>query len=120
MSSNAIEVSNQIASWIEEKKGKDIQILDISELTTLTECFVLASGSSTLQVQSIASFVEEKAKDNNIDLRRKEGYQSARWILLDYNNVIVHIFLEEEREFYNLERLWLDAKKVDMSKSGID
>ncbi|HHT50135.1 MAG TPA: ribosome silencing factor [Eubacteriaceae bacterium] len=116
MSSSAIEVSNQIASWIEERKGKDIQILDISELTTLTDCFVLASGTSTLQVQSIAGFVEEKAKEKNIELRRKEGYQGGRWILLDYNNVIVHIFHEEERDFYNLERLWLDAKKIDFYK----
>lgn len=115
MSNNAIEISNQIAAWIEEKKGKDIQVLDISDLSSLAECFVLASGTSTIQVKSIADFVEEKAEGCDLHLRRKEGHQNGRWILLDYNNVIVHIFHEEEREFYKLERLWRDAKNVNVN-----
>jgi ribosome-associated protein len=117
MSSKAIEISNQIATWIEEKKGKDIQVLDIRDLSSLADCFVLASGTSTLQVQSIASFVEEKSEDYDLSLRRKEGYRNGRWILLDYNNVIVHIFHEEEREFYKLERLWQDAKNVNFHQA---
>lgn len=117
MSSKAIEISNQIVNWIEEKKGKDIQVLDISDLSSLADCFVLASGASTIQVQSIASFVEEKAEDNDLSLSRKEGYRNGRWILLDFNNVIVHIFHEEEREFYKLERLWQDAKSVNFHKA---
>lgn len=117
MSSKAIKISNQIASWIEEKKGKDIQVLDISELSSLADCFVIASGESSLQVQSIANFVEEKAEEQDLSLRRKEGYRNGRWILLDYNSVIVHIFHEEEREFYKLERLWQDANNVNFHKA---
>ncbi len=112
MSEATFEIANKIARWIDEKKGKDIHILDISKLTTLSDCFILASGSSTMQVQSIADFVEEKAEEEGLELLRKEGYRNGRWILMDYNSVIVHIFHEEEREFYKLERLWQDANNI--------
>lgn len=110
MSKKAIEISNQIAAWIEEKKGTDIQVLDIADLTSLADCFVIASAKSTIQAQAIANFLEEKAQNHDLSLRRKEGHQTGRWILLDYNNVIVHIFHEEERDFYKIERLWQDAE----------
>lgn len=111
MSNNtSIEMANEMAQWIEEKKGQKISILDIGELSTLAEHFVVANGTSTTQVKAIADFVEEKASEKGYDLLRREGYQNGRWILLDYNEVIVHIFHEEDREFYRLEHLWQDAK----------
>lgn len=113
MSSKSIEMAHKIANWIEEKKGQNIQILDISELSTLTDYFVLASGSSNTQVQSIADFIEEKSAEYKFSLLRKEGYQTGQWILLDYSEVIVHIFQQEEREFYKLEHLWQDAKNIE-------
>lgn len=113
MSTKSIEMANQIANWIEEKKGQNIQILDISELSTLADCFILTNGTSNIQVQAIADFIEEKAQENGFPLLRREGYQTGRWILLDYNDVIVHVFHQEEREFYKLEHLWQDAKNVE-------
>ena|SRR5690554_2529732 len=113
MSENTLETANKIAGWIDEKKGKDIHILDIKELTTLTDYFILANGTSTIQVQAIADFVEEKAEEIGIELIRKEGYRNGRWILMDFNEVIVHVFHEEEREFYKLERLWQDANNIE-------
>src|SRR5690554_4567577 len=101
MSNNkSIEMANEIAQWIEGKKGEEIKILNIGELSTLTDYFVLANGSSTTQVKAIADFVDEKAREKGYDLLRREGYQNGRWILLDFNEVIVHIFHEEDREFY--------------------
>lgn len=116
MPSKSRETANKIASWIDEKKGQDIRILDISELTSLTDYFILTNGLSDTQVKAIANFVEEKAEENDLPLLRKEGYQNGRWILLDYNGVIVHIFHQEEREFYKLEHLWEDAKNVEFPR----
>jgi ribosome-associated protein len=113
MSKKALEMATQMANWIDEKKGKEIQIFDIKELSTIADCFVIAHGSSTPQVKAIADFIEEKAKEEGYPLLRKEGYQQGTWVLLDYNSVILHIFHEEERDFYKLERLWQDAKKVE-------
>lgn len=113
MSNKSKEMANKIVSWIEEKKGQDTRVLDISELTSLTDYFILTNGLSDIQVKSIADFIEGKSEEEGLPLLRKEGYQTGRWILLDYNEVIVHIFHQEEREFYKLEHLWEDAKIVE-------
>lgn len=97
---------------IEDKKGIDMQVLDISTMTTIADYFVIVSGNSSTQVTSIADEVESKMflagyeKNSN-----KEGYQSARWILLDFGDIIVHVFHKDEREFYNLERLWSHVER---------
>jgi ribosome-associated protein len=96
-----------------EKKGFDIVALDLREVTSFAEFFVIASGSNQRQVQAISDEIDEQLK-NQLQKRpiRIEGYTSAEWILLDYGDFIVHIFEQKAREFYDLERLWRDAKKV--------
>ncbi len=100
----------------EDKKGTDIRILDISELSTIGDYFVIVSGSSSNQAQAIADEIEEKMAEEGFEKISKDGYQSGRWILLDFVDIIVHIFHKEERDYYNLERLWteelLDSNKI--------
>lgn len=102
-------VAQKIVEILEGKKAKDVKTLNIKEITIITDYFVICSGTSSTHIKALADEVEEKMKEVNVELLRKEGYDSARWILLDYNDVVVHIFHEEEREFYNLERLWSDS-----------
>jgi ribosome-associated protein len=96
-----------------DKKAFDIKALDLREVTSFAEFFVIASGSNQRQVQAICDEINEKLKEQlNARPLRIEGYNAAEWILLDYGDFIVHIFEQKAREFYDLERLWRDAKKV--------
>ncbi len=105
---------NTIVKAIDKKQGRDIQVLNLNELTTLTDYFVIATGGSNRNVQAICDFVEEEMQKAGAKLWNKEGYDSAEWILLSYDDVIVHIFQEEPREFYKLEHIWKDAPLVDI------
>ncbi len=107
MESNII--AQKISEILTDKKAKDVKSIDISEVTIIADYFVICSGTSTTHIKALADEVEEKMKEMNVELLRKEGYNSARWILLDFNSVVVHVFHEEDREFYNLERLWSDG-----------
>lgn len=100
---------------LDKKKAQDINALKIADLTILANYFVIATGSSTTQVKALANEVEYQLSQKGIEPRRIEGYQSSNWIILDYTDVVVHVFLNETREFYQLERLWGDAEKVDIS-----
>ncbi len=104
------EVDNKLSiikAAIEDKKGLDLEILDISKMTSIADYFVIVSGNSSTQVTSIADEVEDKMTKAGFEpISGKEGYSSARWILIDYGEIIVHVFHKDEREFYNLERLW--------------
>ncbi|QSX08204.1 ribosome silencing factor [Alkalibacter rhizosphaerae] len=112
MEKNAQAFALQIKDWIEDKNGTDVEIIDVSDLTPMTDAFVIASGSSTLNVKAIAEHVEDMGSKTGTEPLSYEGRQGGRWILIDFNSVVVHIFLEEERAFYNLERLWQDGKRV--------
>lgn len=99
----------------EDKNGIDIKALKIDKLTTIADYFVIVSGNSSNQVMAIADEVEEKVlREEDIDFS-KEGYRSGRWILLDFNDIIVHVFHKEQREFYNLERLWSDGEEININ-----
>ncbi|NTW72558.1 MAG: ribosome silencing factor [Eubacteriaceae bacterium] len=113
MDQKSNELALRIKGWIEDKKGFDVEIMDVHEITSLTDAFVVASGSSTQNVKAISEYVDEMASKEGIKIISNEGRQGGRWILLDLNSVIVHVFLEEERQFYDLERLWSDGKKVN-------
>ncbi|MCR4441252.1 MAG: ribosome silencing factor [Peptococcaceae bacterium] len=106
------ELAVLAARAIAEKKGREISILKLEELSLLTDYFVLASGNSRVQTQAIADHVEEEMNKAGLPLARREGYPEGRWILMDFGVVIVHIFQDEERNFYSLERLWADAPQV--------
>lgn len=99
---------------LENKKGADIKVIDISGVSVMADYFLIASGSNKKQVQALADSVEEKLHEADIHPRQIEGYPAANWILMDFNDVIVHIFNEEDRLFYNLEKIWLDGKVVDV------
>jgi len=111
-----IERARQIARILDEKKGEEIKILHIGDLTTIGDYFVVATGNSTTQVRALADAVDEKLSAEGLEPRRVEGYQSCQWILMDYGDVIAHVFLRETREFYALERLWSDAPLVEWEK----
>lgn len=106
---NSKELATKIAQALDSKQGIDIMILEVTHLTSITDYFVIASGRNTIQVRAMAETVEEKLDEQGIQARRKEGYQDARWIALDYGSVIVHIFHTDERAYYNIERLWMDG-----------
>lgn len=97
-----------------EKKAFDIRILNVSHITTIADYFVVCSGNSTTQIKAIADEIEDKMQEKGILVNHKEGYQTARWVLLDYGNIIVHVFHKEDREFYNIERFWSDADAVSI------
>ena len=97
---------------LKEKKALDIKVIDISELSILADYFIIATGISTLHVQSLAENLEEVLGKLNFKMHHKEGFRSGQWILLDYYDIVIHLFSKEEREFYNLERLWADAETI--------
>jgi ribosome-associated protein len=102
-------------SCASEKKAFDIVAIDLREIASFTEFFIIASGTNMRQVQAISDEITEKLKEQlNSRVIRIEGYQTGEWILLDYGDFIVHIFEQKAREFYDLERLWRDAKKVQI------
>ena len=97
----------------QDKKGNDIQIIDIHEVSVIADYFIIASGSNPNQVKALADNVEDTLGRAGYEARQTEGYSTAAWILMDYNDIIVHIFSEEDRSFYDIERIWRDGKVVD-------
>ncbi len=99
----------------EERKAKDVTVLDIRRLSPFCDFFVIAGGSSGIQVKAIAEMVESKLSEAGFPLDHREGHGETGWILLDYGDVVIHVFYEEQRSFYDLERLWGDAKRVEFA-----
>lgn len=102
-----------IAKLLDNKKASPVDVLHVAPLTSLTEYFVIAGGTSTTQVQALADEVEEKLKESGLSPSGIEGYRSAGWVLLNYDSVVVHIFTPEMRNFYQLEHLWGDAERLN-------
>lgn len=116
---NGVSVENMVKiiyDAINDKLGQDIAILNIGKVSSLCDYFIIASGSSSRQVKAIADSVEDTLTETGIEPRGKEGKDTQSWILLDYGDIMVHIFDEENRGFYNLEKLWKDAPYIDMEK----
>lgn len=102
-------LSQLIAKAASDKKAFDIQILDMSKISLITDFFIVCSANSTTQVKAIADNIDEKLAEQGYRMLHKEGYNEARWILLDYGSCVVHVFVDDERRFYNIERLWGEA-----------
>jgi len=101
-----------------EKKALDPVLLELKGMTSFTDYFLLCSGKSDRQVQAIAQGIEEALKNKGIRPLGQEGIAGGRWILMDYEDVVVHIFLEPVRGVYDLEGLWIDAPRIDLQKGG--
>ena len=100
---------------MDSKKAIDIKVLDISKVTTMADYFVICQGGSTTQMKAIADEIEEKLSEMGVKPFGREGMSTAYWILMDYSDVIIHIFSSESRSFYSIENLWSDAENVDIS-----
>ncbi|MFR4978820.1 MAG: ribosome silencing factor, partial [Butyricicoccus sp.] len=118
---NAQQTARYICEALLERKGRDIDVLQVEHLTTLTEYFVICTATSTTQVRALADSVEYHLKyDHDTVPHHVEGFESSSWILLDYGSVLVHIFVPEAREFYNLENLWKDGTRISLKDLGVE
>lgn len=110
---NAKKMVDIVIPALEDKKGKDIKIIDIRDVSVIADYFIIASGTNHNQVQSMVDNVRQCLGKAGYEPRQVEGYGSASWILMDYNDIIVHVFSEEDRLFYDLERIWRDGREID-------
>ena len=114
------DLAIQAAKAALEKKALDVTVLDLSGLTVIADYFVICSGESTTQVKAVAEFIEQEFAKKRIRPLGVEGAAHSHWILLDYGDVIIHVFEKETRAYYNLEKLWMDAKAVEINEDKID
>jgi ribosome-associated protein len=111
LSDKRLEIALRAAS---DKKATNMVVLDLREIASFTDYFILCSGRASRQVQAISDEVEEQLRKEGSKTSHIEGYQKADWVLMDYGDFVVHIFGQEARDFYNLERLWRDAKRIEI------
>ncbi|MCI5529970.1 MAG: ribosome silencing factor [Blautia sp.] len=110
------EMAQLACKAIDDKKGKDIKVIDIHEVSVIADYFVIASASNQNQVQAIVDNVEEQLGRAGFEAKQVEGTRNSSWVLMDYGDMIVHVFDEENRLFYDLERIWRDGKVLDMDE----
>ena len=106
----------QLAKALDSKKGQDIKVLKTEELTTLADYFVLCTATSSTQVKAMSDACEEAMEKRGEQAHHIEGHRGGTWLLMDFSCVVVHVFTDEARKFYDLERLWSDAQEVDLSQ----
>ena len=109
------EMAVGLAKALDSKKGLNIKVLKTQELTTLADYFVLCTATSTTQVKAMSDACEEAMEQQGETVHHIEGHRGGTWLLMDFSSVVVHIFMDEARKFYDLERLWADAQEVDLS-----
>jgi len=102
---------------IDDKHGEDIVVLNMQGISLLADYFIIAHGTSDRQVQAIARELQDVAEKEGFEIRRVEGFDAARWVLVDLGDVVAHVFHKDERAYYNLERLWGDAPQLDMPEA---
>lgn len=108
----AKEMARTAYDALEEKKGIDIKIIDISQVSAIADYFIIATGNSSNQVSALVENVEEQMHKRNFSMKQREGGGHSPWVLLDYTDIIVHVFEKESRSFYNLEHLWHDGTEI--------
>lgn len=109
---NSKKMAKLVYEALEEKKGEDIQVIEIKDISIIADYFIIANGTNSSQVDALVGSVTDKLARNGFETKRIEGVRSASWILMDYGDVVVHVFSKEDRLFYNLERIWRDGKTV--------
>lgn len=110
------DLAKLIVAAAEDKKANDILVLDIGKVSTISDYFIICSANSTTQTRAIADNIEDELDKIGMNIKRKEGYREGEWVLMDYGSCVVHIFVEAERDFYNLEKLWSEAETVNLSE----
>lgn len=110
---NSNEIAKLAIAALEDKKAEDIKVIDISEVSVIADYFIIANGTNRNQIQTLSDNVEEKLGKAGVELKQVEGYDSANWVLLDFRDVIIHIFDKDNRLFYDLERIWRDGKMIE-------
>ena len=113
---NSKELARMACEALEDKKALDVKIIDIEQVSTLADYFIIASGTNRNQVQAMADNVEEVLGRAGYEPKQIEGYQTGNWILMDYRDIVIHVFDEENRLFYDLERIWRDGKVLDINE----
>ena len=110
------ELAVLLAKALDSKKGQNIKVLKTEQLTTIADYFVLCTATSSTQVKAMADACEEAAEKNGEPAHHIEGHRDGAWLLMDFSSVAVHVFTDEARKFYDLERLWGDAEEIDLSQ----
>ncbi len=116
---DSITLANKIAELIFNKKGYDVKILDLKDVASFSDYFVICTADSDTQVKAIADEVDKSLRDQGIKSWHKEGYKALNWVLIDYVDVVVHVFKKDMREFYNLEKLWGDAPVIEVEDPAL-
>lgn len=109
-----LEIVKKAVSALEDKKAEDITVIDISEVSTIADYFIIANGSNANQLAAMKDAVDEAFYKSEMHAKQVEGNNNSTWILIDYNDVIVHLFDKEDRLFYDLERIWKDGKILEL------
>ncbi len=107
------EAVNIAYSALDDKKGIDIKVINIENISVIADYFIITSGTNVNQVKALADNVQEELSKAGFDYKQIEGYNTANWILMDYGNIIIHIFNQDDRLFYDLERIWRDGKYIE-------
>lgn len=113
---HAREMARIACAAIEDKKGEDIKVIDIAGISVMADYFIIANGTNDSQVRALVDSVEEALGKAGYEVKQREGYGTGSWVLLDFRDIIVHIFDKENRLFYDLERIWRDGKAIDVSE----
>lgn len=116
---NIKELAAMAIAALEDKKAEDIRMIDISDVSVLADYFIIANGSNRSQIQALSDAVEERLGKAGYPVKQMEGYDNANWVLLDFGDIMIHIFDRENRLFYDLERIWRDGKIVDVFSDKI-
>lgn len=101
-----------VAQWLADKQGENVEILDVTGMSSVTDMTLVVSARGAKHAKALADHILEKASENKIEFLSMEGHQTGEWVLLDLNDVLVHVFLEDLREFYNIEGMWAEARRV--------
>ena len=109
------QIAYEVTKALDEKKGLDIKLLKIDKISTLADYFLICTGTSNTHVRTLCDFAEVTLQDLGETMLGREGHRGNSWELLDFGSIVVHVFTEEAREFYALERLWADAEEIDIS-----
>lgn len=113
---NPYEAAIVAVKTLSEKKGEDIRLLNTTELTVIADYFVICTATSAPHIKALTEEVDKRLSDAGMPAIHREGYRSSTWVLLDYGGLVVHVFLDETRQFYGLDRLWGDAQEIDIKE----